>query len=253
MSRVQDIGSKPDLLALTDDLPYVRWDTDPRVEAKGVRTPAGWAAAFVRPTHAHGTAMNLVASCDELAVEVMTDPATNGWLDRTGCTGVTIQTERAAAVVAALGGDLRDFVQWEWMVTTEVPPAPRAHVVDLPEVHAAEITDFIMRENPRTDGRPFAWPGQRWLGVRDAAGELLAAGCRAHTGAGHPLLTGIVVRADARGQGLGRELTGALTRLGLSEAPVCTLELYSDNAVARHLYTDLGYGQTAAWTSGARP
>lgn len=249
---VRHLGTKAELLELTHGLPYVRWDTGADVQAKGVSSPVGWAAAFVRPTHAHGTAMNLVADDDDLAVELMTDPGTGEWLDRSGCTSLTIQTERAPAVVAALGGDLADFTLWEWMVTTRSVRPPAREVVDLPSSCAQEITDFIIRENPRTDGRPFAWPGQLWLGMRDKAGALLAAGCREHTGAGTPLLTGIVVRADARGQGLGRDLTSALTTVGLGEAPACTLELYSDNDVARRLYVDLGYSETAAWTSGPR-
>ena len=56
-----------------------------------------------------------------------------------------------------------------------------------------------------------------------------------------PDLTGITVLARLRGPGLGLAVTAYLTRQAVAEAGVCTLGMYSHNAVARGLYLALGY------------
>ena len=45
--------------------------------------------------------------------------------------------------------------------------------------------------------------------------------------------------------------TAELTRGAIAEHGWCTLGMYSDNPIARDLYTDLGYTIAAEWTSGA--
>ena len=46
-------------------------------------------------------------------------------------------------------------------------------------------------------------------------------------------------------------VTAELTRGAIAEHGWCTLGMYSDNPIARDLYTDLGYTIAAEWTSGA--
>lgn len=52
-----------------------------------------------------------------------------------------------------------------------------------------------------------------------------------------------------RGQGLGVAVTAGLTRRGIAGSGVCTLGMYSDNDLARRLYTHLGYRTAYAWCS----
>ncbi|HET6666457.1 MAG TPA: GNAT family N-acetyltransferase, partial [Intrasporangium sp.] len=103
--------------------------------------------------------------------------------------------------------------------------------------------------NAHTDARPFETPEQRWVGVRDADGTLVACGVRERTLAGTPILEGITVRADQRGTGLGLAVTTRLTREAVRSDGVCTLGMYSDNDVARRLYHGLGYGEDHVWSS----
>ncbi|HEX5967588.1 MAG TPA: hypothetical protein VFY88_03855, partial [Intrasporangium sp.] len=48
-------------------------------------------------------------------------------------------------------------------------------VVGLDETDEGQIRALLEVANARTDARPFETPGQRWVGVRDAHGTLVAA------------------------------------------------------------------------------
>ena len=92
---------------------------------------------------------------------------------------------------------------------------------------------------------------RRWVGVRDDAGRLLAcaADTSSATGVGH--LSSIAVVPEARGQGLGKAVTAALTRLLFEEGnDVVTLGMYADNPEARALYDALGFRDDHRFTSG---
>lgn len=144
------------------------------------------------------------------------------------------------------GGD------WEWMATTREPPAYglEDELVELDDAaDAAAITELAARENPRFEGDPGKGRSERWLGVRDAAGRVVACGARHRTAAGAAHLSGILVAAELRGRGYGRAITGALTRESVRAAGVCTLGMYADNATARGLYHSLGYVTAHAWAS----
>lgn len=256
MGPVRDL-TKEELLTWTGGHPHVECEVDPAlVRAKGVRLPSGWAALVLRPTRTHGTPVDVLGDASAPMVALLREPSVRSWLDEHAVTGATVVREHSVPVVEALGGDPSAWTDWEWLVTAAPPPPPSAAasaVVELDGDRRDEITDFLAEHNPRTDGRPFAWPGQLWLGVRDQRGALLGVGCRDRTAAGYPRLTGIATATQHRGQGVGRAITAALTRHALREAPMCTIELYSDNAVARRLYRDLGYGRTVEWRSGPLP
>ena len=97
---------------------------------------------------------------------------------------------------------------------------------------------------------PFGRPGQRWVGVRDTSGVLLAVGCCELEASGAPVLSGITVVPRARGLALGRGVTAELTRQAVSEHGWCTLGLYSHNDRAREVYRSVGYVVRAEWSSG---
>ncbi len=122
-------------------------------------------------------------------------------------------------------------------------------VIGLDATDEEQIRALLEVANARTDARPFETPAQRWVGVRDADGTLVACGVRDETVAGIPILEGITVRADQRGRGLGLAVTASLTREAVRSDGVCTLGMYSDNDVARRLYHGLGYGEDHVWSS----
>jgi len=112
-----------------------------------------------------------------------------------------------------------------------------------------ELKALIAAHNPGSDGDPGGVPDQRWLGIRDGVGELIACGVVEPNVAGVPLLSGITVHAEHRGRGLGRLITAALTRLAVADRGVCTLGVYAHNRVAINLYQSLGYRIGKRWRS----
>lgn len=141
--------------------------------------------------------------------------------------------------------------EWEWMYAVQAPPQVPAEdrLTPLDESDRADIGALLAEANPRTDARPFELADQHWVGARDAGGQLVACGLRERNVAGYPILTGIAVLARERGRGLGLAVTAHLTRQAIAEAGVCTLGMYSDNAVARRVYHGLGYTGDHLWSS----
>jgi ribosomal protein S18 acetylase RimI-like enzyme len=127
--------------------------------------------------------------------------------------------------------------------------AAEERLVTLSEDDLADIAALLEVANRGTDARPFEHEGQRWAGIRDEAGRLVACGVREPNIAGWPILSGITVHPVHRGTGLGRAVTARLTRDAIRDRGVCTLGLYSHNAVARGLYRSLGYTGTHCWSS----
>jgi ribosomal protein S18 acetylase RimI-like enzyme len=162
---------------------------------------------------------------------------------------VTVAAPALPGVAAHL--DLADGNDWEWMYAAAEPSAVAAEdrLVSLSETDLPDLQGLLERANPRTDARPFESPDQTWVGVRDAVGRLVACGVREPNHAGYPILSGITVDPAQRGTGLGVAVTAYLTRQAVAEVGVCTLGMYSDNDVARRVYTGLGYGDIHRWSS----
>lgn len=81
----------------------------------------------------------------------------------------------------------------------------------------------------------------RYLGIRDCVtGELIAMGGERFRVCSHAEISGIAVRPDARGRGLGAALTAALARAAFARGEVPFLHVYADNRAAS-LYARLGF------------
>ena len=152
------------------------------------------------------------------------------------------------------GGD------WEWMVTRSVPapslerssePSHRQDAVTpLDDVgRRAEVVAFLAENSPTADAVPGG--GDRWFAIESRAGALAAVAAMTLTAAGAPHLASVAVDSQRRGQGLGRAIVGDVTRRAVEQQGVCTISLYSSNAVARGLYQSLGYDDGCAWASRA--
>lgn len=253
----------PRLVGWTGNHPVVRGEASPSVpqHALGLRRGRVWAVAFVRPTHTHGHNLMLLgggggdgdellpATATTLLEELVSSPPFGPWVERArakGATGVSLPRtlEHLGGLLGAEGG------RWEWMWCTEPPAGEGRGLLELQASARPELLDFLDEHNPGTDGQPFARPGQRWVGSRDADGRLLGIGCCEEEHSGAPVLAGITVAPSARGRGLGRALTAELTRGAIATHGWATLGMYSHNDVARRLYQDLGYRLGARWTSG---
>ncbi|WP_052466725.1 GNAT family N-acetyltransferase [Mobilicoccus massiliensis] len=154
--------------------------------------------------------------------------------------------EVTARFAVAGGGD------WDWMWTDRpTPRAPGSHVplVALDDTRDAAEIAALGAENPRFEGVPGQGYNDRWLGVRDADGTLVACGAVQRLPAGTAHLGGILVASDHRRRGLGTAISAALTDDIVRAEGVCTLGMYSDNDAARALYTRLGYTTDKSWAS----
>jgi GNAT superfamily N-acetyltransferase len=145
---------------------------------------------------------------------------------------------------------------WDWMWTTAAPPfQPGEDVVielDLDAPGITEIEALLDVANPGSHGRPARGEGQRWLGIRDGDGRLVATGGMFLLPSGVSHLRGISTLAAMRGRGLGSALSAGLTRVGLGDGGgVCTLGAYSDNTRALEIYRRLGFRHGHSFCSGA--
>lgn len=251
-----------DLLAWSGQDPVVRAEASPETDLSALtfREGATWAVAFLRPTHTHGLSLmlrgddgsgGLASPRTRAALEgLVTSAPFAGWVDRARAKGAdAVSLPRAQE---GLGGLLAEVHgRWEWMCTTTVvAAAPVAGLVEVGEDCREELVSLLQEHNPGTDGQPFARPGQRWVGVREDTGRLLAAGCCEPERSGAPVLSGITVAPTARGRGLARAVTAELTRRAVGEHGWCTLGMYSHNDRARRIYRSLGYEVRAEWSSG---
>lgn len=146
---------------------------------------------------------------------------------------------------------LEDLGQWDFRWTATAPPHQHGEELVVADVHERAVEALLAAASPGASAVPGDAAVHRWVGVPDGAGGLLAcaADTSAATGVGH--LSSIAVHPGARGRGLGRAVTAALTRRLLADGcDVVTLGLYADNAAARALYDALGFADDHRFTSG---
>lgn len=242
---VRELATHAEVVEACAGSPFARYDVRDPLERPGLALRD--AVLLPRRTRSRGLGVVLLgppADVGELVALVVADDLLGGELQT-----VTAQRGTLAAVAEHL--DLGDGGDWEWMCATTLPAAAPAEprLVALDTADAADLRGLLAVANPGTDARPFQTPHQQWVGARDGHGELVACGVRDANLAGWPILEGITVHPDARGTGLGLAVTAYLTRAAVRERGVCTLGMYSHNAVARRVYAGLGYGDVHAWSS----
>jgi GNAT superfamily N-acetyltransferase len=131
------------------------------------------------------------------------------------------------ALTGAAGGD------GEWLAASDEPA----------------ITAFLADHFPDTSAPPGNRHVQRWAGIRDGGGDLLAVAADCTEAAGVGFIASIASRHDLRGTGLGRRITGWLTDRLIEDHGVAALWHYGDNVVASALYDALGYADDHRMTS----
>jgi GNAT superfamily N-acetyltransferase len=238
------LNGHDDVLRAAGGSAFVRYDLPRGLDSTG--WAQGRAVAVPRRTHTRRLGL-LVMGPPEDAGALVGHLAERRLLP-TGLRGVTVTRGSFDAVAPYLPPG--EGSEWEWMCTTRNPDAVPAEgdLTPLSEADLPAITALLELANPGTDARPFQHPGQSWVGVRDGR-RLLACGGAEPGVSGHPVLSGITVHPDARGRGLGLAVTARLTRTAVRRAGVCTLGMYSHNAVARRVYLGLGYGDVHEWSS----
>jgi ribosomal protein S18 acetylase RimI-like enzyme len=227
--------------------PFVRWEvTD---DLADTWWSAGDAVAFLRTRKAVRRTVNVLGD----------DDGVTALLDHLPEIAATVDPGRRAFSVSVpqhleprLHERFRvmDGGDWEWFHTTTAPDEPPSHERVRPVDDVArgdELTAFLAAHSPTADTEP--GHGERWFAVEEPDGTLAAVAAWGRTRAGAPHLSSVAVDTGLRGRGLGRTVVGALTRWAVIEAGVCTLGMYSHNAVGRALYRSLGYDVVCAWSS----
>ena len=247
---VERLTSWEELLEASGHDPLVRYDAGPAPEGAWA---ARGAVAYLRRTPSRRTVLVLLG--EDRGVEALLDgvaglagnPAMGPARD---VTAVTLPHHLEPLLHQHFrvgpGGD------WEWLWTTSAPPPQSAEpsLLTLDDsADAADLTALLTLANPRASARPGEPDSEWWVGARDDSGALVACGAMQRTDGGSPHLASIAVRPDRRGEGLGAAVTAALTRGGVAADGVCTLGMYSDNAVARSLYLRLGYRVGHTWAT----
>lgn len=248
--RLQELASHAAVLDVGGDDAFLRYDLPAALEQPG--WSYGHALAIPRRSHLRRLGllvMGPITDVDTLVGELVARGLVNGEIG-----SVTVAAAAFPAVAAHL--DLADGNDWEWMYAAAEPsPVPAEdRLVSLSETDLPDIQQLLDQANPRTDARPFDSSDQTWVGVRDPgpgthADSLVACGVREPNHAGYPILSGITVDQAHRGTGLGLAVAAYLTRQAVAEVGVCTLGMYSDNDVARRVYTGLGYADIHRWSS----
>ena len=144
-----------------------------------------------------------------------------------------------------------DGVDWDFRWLPEPPPRQRGEERVGPVDDDLAVKELLAASSSRASAQPGDRAVLHWLGVRDASGQLLAcaADTSSATGVGH--LSSIAVVPEARGQGLGKAVTAALTRRLFDEGKdIVTLGMYADNPEGRALYDALGFRDEHPFTSG---
>jgi len=139
---------------------------------------------------------------------------------------------------------------WDFRWLDAAPPVqPHEERVE-PVQDEVGVKSLLHASSPTASAQPGDAAVRRWVGIYD--GEQLVA-CAADTsgatGVGH--LSSIAVHPDARGQGLGKAVTAALTRQLFEDGnDLVTLGMYAVNTTGRALYDQLGYTDDHRFTSG---
>lgn len=160
---------------------------------------------------------------------------------------VTVPRGTPARLPAWVGMDGTD---WDFRWLDAPPPVQPGEDLVEPVEDDVAVKALLTASSPTASAMPGDVSVRRWVGIRES-GELIA--CAADTtgssGVGH--LSSIAVHPDARGRGLAKAVTAALTRQLFEDGcDLVTLGMYAINDVGRAVYDALGYRDEHRFTSG---
>jgi GNAT superfamily N-acetyltransferase len=143
---------------------------------------------------------------------------------------------------------------WDFRWRVEPPAVQPGEELVVP-VADDQVDALLQLASPKASAQPGDVRVHRWVGIpagEPAPGARLlacAADTSGATAVGH--LSSIAVDPAARGRGLGRAVTAALTRLLFAAGcDLVTLGMYADNAAGRALYDALEFSGGHLFTSG---
>lgn len=165
---------------------------------------------------------------------------------------VTVPRGTPVHLPAWVGLDGND---WDFRWSTAPPPEQPGEQLVGPVHDEQAVKALLAASSPTASAQPGDAAVRRWVGVHEHGvhehGELIAcaADTSGATGVGH--VSSIAVHPDARGRGLAKAVTAALTRQLLDDGnDLVTLGMYASNAAGRAVYDALGYVDDHRFTSG---
>ena len=128
-----------------------------------------------------------------------------------------------------------------WMERTSAGPRGDQHGATwLSGAELPEATALLAAVSPGSDALPGVPGVERWAGIRDDAGRLTALAALAWSAPSVGLITGVAVRPEARGRGLGRAVCGFVLTEALRRHGTAALMVDAGNETAIRLYRGLG-------------
>ena len=234
------LGSASEVLVASGHDPYARSSMRrPKVRGWLLGGACAWIGTDPEDRLPYLTALGVPAAVGALLTELLPQlPARQR---------VTVPRGAPAHLPAWVGIDGTD---WDFRWIDQAPPVQPGEqdVVDV-EDHD-EVTALLAASSPTASAQPGDAAVRRWVGMRDGGGLVAcAADTSEATGVGH--LSSIAVLPSARGRGLGKAVTAALTRRLLAEGcDLVTLGMYAHNEVGRAVYDALGFLDDHRFTSG---
>lgn len=161
-----------------------------------------------------------------------------------GVVGPTFRPLGDPAVVGALVDGMPGLAAGKafgWMETATAPRPPDTPAARwLAAGELDEVTDFLKTVFPGSDAMPGVPGVERWAGIRDENGCLVATAALAWSAPSVGLLAGVAVHSGAQGRGLGRAVCAFVLREALRGHTATALMVDEWNHSAVRLYESLG-------------
>lgn len=174
-------------------------------------------------------------------------PLVRGVLEVVGPTFRPLGDRDLICAVAAEIPELEPVAAFGWMASHRPASIRRwpGTAYWLPETELPDVIALLQVSFPDSDAQLGAPGVQRWAGVRDKQGRLLAVTALAWSAPDVGYLAGVAVHPGTRGAGLGAAVCGFVLAHALAEHGAAALMVNEDNHSAIRLYRSLGMSYRA--------
>jgi GNAT superfamily N-acetyltransferase len=171
-------------------------------------------------------------------------PLVRGVLDIVGPTYRPLGNDDLLAAITCGMPELAPTAAFGWMDSHG--PAPVRSRPDatrwLPESELPDVSTLLQLSFPDSDAQPGGPGVERWAGIRDEQGRLVAVTALAWSAPDVGYLAGVAVHPEVRGQGYGAAVCGFVLAEALAKHGAAALMVDEQNHPAIRLYRSLGLG-----------
>lgn len=240
-----------ELLARFPDDRYLRYDVDTDQIVRAAWSSTGWS---IRGRSAYWSAdwVTIWSTAADDATKSSDLEGHYAWQvgapDGGFVKGVTV----TAQVPAPSPAPVEAANDWSWfwvdaqhLQLTDAPAGSGADVVEVSH-HDPRLLELLTHSPTASHERGGVAP-TAWFGIIED-GELLSVAAVKRQ-AQCTVIQSVVTHRDARGRGLSTRVCGHATVWGLQHSPTVALGMMTDNTVAEHMYTRLGFICEKRWQS----